>query len=70
MRVLGAIGVVELQRPVDAAAIQRRFVARGVWVRPFGRLVYLMPPYCIGDDDLQTLCGAVAATVAEEEAGR
>ncbi len=70
VRVLGAIGVVELQRPVDAAAIQRRFVVRGVWVRPFGRLVYLMPPYCIGDDDLQTLCGAVAATVAEEEAGR
>ncbi|SHH96395.1 adenosylmethionine--8-amino-7-oxononanoate transaminase [Desulfofustis glycolicus] len=70
VRVLGAIGVVELRRPVDAAAIQHRFVARGVWVRPFGRLVYLMPPYCIEDGDLQTLCGAVAATVAEEGAGR
>jgi len=69
VRVLGAIGVVELRRPVDAAAIQRRFVARGVWVRPFGRLVYLMPAYCIADDDLQTLCSGVAATVAEEGAG-
>ncbi|MEE4313788.1 MAG: adenosylmethionine--8-amino-7-oxononanoate transaminase [Desulfofustis sp.] len=70
VRVLGAIGVVELRRPVDAVAIQRRFVARGVWVRPFGRLVYLMPPYCIEDDDLQTLCTAVAATVSEEGAER
>lgn len=67
VRVLGGIGVVELHRAVDMAAIQARFVSRGVWVRPFGRLVYVMPPYCIGDNDLATLTGAICAVVAEEE---
>lgn len=67
VRVLGAIGVVETRRPVDMAAIQDFFVSRGVWVRPFGRLVYLMPPYCIGPDDLERLTSAVARAVAREE---
>jgi len=58
VRVLGAIGVVELHRPVDMKTIQPMFVEAGVWVRPFGRLVYLMPPYIINDSDLGTLTAA------------
>lgn len=63
VRVLGAIGVVETARPVEMASIQRAFVEAGVWVRPFGRLVYVMPPYVIGEDDLRTLCRAVVDVV-------
>ena len=59
VRVLGAIGVVELYQPVDMKTIQPMFVDAGVWVRPFGRLVYLMPPYIINDDDLNILTAAV-----------
>ena len=66
VRVLGAIGVVELERPVEMGRIQRRFVDRGVWVRPFGRLVYLMPPFIIGDGELSTLTDAVCEVVREE----
>jgi adenosylmethionine-8-amino-7-oxononanoate aminotransferase len=59
VRVLGAIGVVELENPVDMQAVQPMFVERGVWARPFGRLVYLMPPYVIGAEDLATLTSVV-----------
>lgn len=63
VRVLGAIGVVEMESPVDMARLQREFVARGVWVRPFGRLVYVMPPYVIADGELRMLCGALCEVV-------
>lgn len=59
VRVLGAIGVVELNEGVDMARIQPAFVAEGVWVRPFGKLVYVMPPYCINEEDLDSLCQAI-----------
>ena len=59
VRVLGAIGVVELYQPVDMKTIQPMFVDAGVWVRPFGKLVYLMPPYIINDTELGTLTTAV-----------
>jgi adenosylmethionine---8-amino-7-oxononanoate aminotransferase len=63
VRVLGAIGVVEMKKPVNLKHIQNCFVNAGVWVRPFGRLVYLMPPYIIGENDLNTLTEAVVSVV-------
>ena len=65
VRVLGAIGVVEMKQPVDMRSMQPRFVQSGVWVRPFGRLVYLMPPYIIEPEDLKLLTDAVTDIVAE-----
>jgi adenosylmethionine-8-amino-7-oxononanoate aminotransferase len=65
VRVLGAIGVVELHQPVDMHVVPHAFVERGVWVRPFGRLVYVMPPYVTDDADLATLCAAIGAVVAD-----
>ncbi|MFR9580756.1 MAG: adenosylmethionine--8-amino-7-oxononanoate aminotransferase BioA, partial [Rikenellaceae bacterium] len=64
--VLGAIGVVELHHSVDLAVIQGRFVERGVWVRPFGRLVYIMPPFIITPEELSTLTRALREVVELE----
>jgi adenosylmethionine-8-amino-7-oxononanoate aminotransferase len=64
VRVLGAIGVVQLDHEVDIAAATAIAVERGVWLRPFRDLIYAMPPYTIKDDDLTRLTGALLATVA------
>ncbi len=63
VRVLGAVGVVETQHPVDTATLQAFFVAQGVWIRPFGRLIYIMPPYVMTPEDLQRLTQAITLAV-------
>ncbi len=64
VRVLGAIGVVELDHEVDVGAATAAAVAQGVWLRPFRNLVYTMPPYVTTDADLATLVTGVAAAIA------
>ena len=65
VRTLGAIGVIELREPVDLRTVQPLFVERGVWVRPFGNLVYCMPPYVMGSDDAAALTAAMVEVVAQ-----
>ncbi|WP_461535980.1 adenosylmethionine--8-amino-7-oxononanoate transaminase [Spongorhabdus nitratireducens] len=64
VRVIGGIGVVELKQPVDMKRVQPLFVEEGIWVRPFGKLVYIMPPYVISPEDLATLCAAMCRVVS------
>jgi len=61
VRVLGAIGVIEMEREVDVAAASAAAVSRGVWLRPFGKLIYAMPPYVIGEEDLARVATAMIA---------
>jgi len=65
VRCLGAIGVIEMKQAVDMATIVPSFVEAGIWVRPFGKLVYLMPAYIINDEDLAQLCQRLTAIVAQ-----
>jgi adenosylmethionine-8-amino-7-oxononanoate aminotransferase len=65
VRVLGAIGVVELDAIGDLNALRQRFIAEGVFVRPFGSVVYLTPAFTIGEDELTALTSAVVNVVRE-----
>lgn len=65
VRILGAIGVVELTVPVEMKTLQQQFVARGIWVRPFGKLVYVMPPYVITSAELDKLLQQLVAVVKD-----
>ena len=67
VRVLGAIGVVELTFNIDMQTLQQEFVRRGIWVRPFGKLVYVMPPYVISELELQTLLEQLVEVVQNME---
>jgi adenosylmethionine---8-amino-7-oxononanoate aminotransferase len=67
VRILGAIGVVELTVNVDMKALQQEFVRRGIWIRPFGKLVYLMPPYVILDSELNILLTQLVEVVSGME---
>ena len=64
VRVLGGVGVVELSLPVDLEKTSAEFAKRGVWIRPFGKLVYIMPPYVIKKSDLTKLTSAICDVIS------
>ncbi|MBA3266390.1 MAG: adenosylmethionine--8-amino-7-oxononanoate transaminase [Nocardioidaceae bacterium] len=65
VRILGAVGIIQLDHPVDVAAASQSAMARGVWIRPFRDLIYTMPPYLTDDSDLSTVCEALVAAARE-----
>ena len=69
VRVLGAIGVVETREPLPLPAVQEVCLAHGVWLRPFGRLIYTMPPYVASDDEVDRVCAAIVDTVTSVPPG-
>jgi len=66
-RVLGAIGVVECKQAVNVQVIQQHFVKLGVWIRPFGKLIYIMPPYIMSETELLTLIAAINTVLTVDQ---
>ena len=67
VRVLGNIGVVEVEDTVDVGVFQKECVARGIWIRPFGHNIYIMPPYITPDEDLEFLCGGMVDMIKDRK---
>jgi adenosylmethionine-8-amino-7-oxononanoate aminotransferase len=65
VRVLGAVGVVQTERPVDVPGVTSAALRRGVWLRPFRDLIYTMPPYVCSGDDVRAITEAVRGAVAD-----
>jgi len=67
VRILGAIGAVETEQPVVMAIIQKRFVELGVWIRPFGKIIYIMPPFITTNEQLKKLIVAIVTVLNEDD---
>ena len=63
VRVIGAIGVIEFESPLDMKSVQEQLIENGVWLRPYGKLLYTMPPYVITDEELLIITQAMSAIV-------
>ncbi|MFL0799122.1 MAG: adenosylmethionine--8-amino-7-oxononanoate transaminase [Agarilytica sp.] len=68
VRTLGAIGVIEMKEPVDMKRIQPLFIKHGIWLRPFGKLIYTMPPYISSEENIQQLTGSILKVLIDPEA--
>lgn len=66
VRILGAIGVVEVTRTIDVAKIQRFFISQGLWIRPFGKLIYIMPPFITSNAQIEALCNGIYNAIAQQ----